>query len=507
MIIPLDERPCNINYVKYLAADTSVELLMPPIKILGNKKRKADYDTLIDWILNNLNGINSIIMSIDMIVYGGIVPSRLHNDSIEVLLKRLSIIERIKKINQFIKIYAFNLIMRNPSYSSSDEEPDYYEIWGRDIHLKGVFEHKKRLGIISEDEFLKLQSLNQLSFQKAFEDYRSRRRVNLLINKAVIDLLANSAIDYLVIPQDDAALYGLTKIDQEVIKNYIKEKNTSNKVIIYPDADAVVNTLFARALQENLGVSKKIFVEYAVFQARDMIPNFEDQPLYKSVSSQIIASGSVLEELIEEADLVLMINATSEMKDISWQDSSIMSEQYNNLRDLEDFIRKAQEYLKHQRKVVIADIAYSNGSEKKLIKDLISKDLYFNLSGYAGWNTSGNTLGTCIPQGIIYDLFGKTKSHLDFLALRYVEDYLYMSKVRQEVTKDYLPKYGLNYFDVFETRGLVAQIVNKKLNEYAFEDFNNNYKIRIIDCFMPWKRMFEVGLDVEVSVFETKTRK
>ena len=83
-----------------------------------------------------------LILSVDALLYGGIVPSRLHGLSEEQLTERLSVIEELKRKNPDLKIYAFALLMRCPSYSSSDEEPDYYAECGREIFLTGRAEHK-----------------------------------------------------------------------------------------------------------------------------------------------------------------------------------------------------------------------------------------------------------------------------------------------------------------------------------------------------------------------------
>ena len=76
-----------------------------------------------------------------MLLYGGIIPSRLHHFSLEELTGRLDAVRELKKRNPKLKIFAFALIMRCPSYSSSDEEPDYYEICGREIFLTGQIKH------------------------------------------------------------------------------------------------------------------------------------------------------------------------------------------------------------------------------------------------------------------------------------------------------------------------------------------------------------------------------
>ena len=78
------------------------------------------------------------------------------------------------------------------------------------------------------------------------------------------------------------------------------------------------------------------------------------------------------------------------------------------------------------------------------------------------------------------------------------EDIAYCSHVRSSVTANELTKLGYNYFDVGEQRGKVAEIVAQQLNEFVGDNFPEIYTgYKISDCYMPWSRMFEVGLTVE----------
>ena len=125
--LPLDERPCNYHFACRIAEGSGVQVLKPAMQVLGDKKQPADFDGIKEFLLSNAPGADSYVLSLDMLLYGGIVPSRLHHLSEDALCRRLSVVEHIKEINPKAKIYAFALIMRCPKYSSSDEEPDYYE--------------------------------------------------------------------------------------------------------------------------------------------------------------------------------------------------------------------------------------------------------------------------------------------------------------------------------------------------------------------------------------------
>ena len=101
MYIPLDERPCNYNFINVMLKghDDDIELVEPPLSILGFKKTPANFEALKEFMLNNISDCYGIILSIDMLLYGGIVPSRLHNFSVLELVSRLRVIKELKALN------------------------------------------------------------------------------------------------------------------------------------------------------------------------------------------------------------------------------------------------------------------------------------------------------------------------------------------------------------------------------------------------------------------------
>lgn len=59
-----------------------------------------------------------LILAVYMLLYGGIVPSRLHFLSQEEIFSRVDFIKTLKEINPKLKIFAFSLVTRCPTYSS-----------------------------------------------------------------------------------------------------------------------------------------------------------------------------------------------------------------------------------------------------------------------------------------------------------------------------------------------------------------------------------------------------
>jgi hypothetical protein len=506
LLIPLDERPCNYDFPRMLARGTDCQLAMPPREILGQKKIAGDTEAIWQWLTENVARCDSAVVSIDTLLYSGIVPSRLHHFTAEQLLERLQKLRELKKINPRLTLYAFSLIMRNPTYSSSEEEPDYYAQCGREIYLCGAIRHKRELGLASAEELEQLQEMERTIPQEALQDYLKRREINLEVNKEVIRLTAQGVLDFTVIPQDDSSPYGLTAKDQQVVRTLIDDQQVNLKVYMYPDADAVGNVLLARTINRLTGKRPMVFVKYASSAGPTVIPSYEDRIVSESIKYQILAAGGLVASSASEADLILLVNIPGgEMQDTLQEPKNGMIYQhtlpydaFRNLPELIEYAGYAIEVLHKQ--VVFADIAYGNGGDPLLFSMLKQSGLLWKLAGYAGWNTSSNTLGTCIPMGMLHAIYGDTQGSRDFLAVRYLEDIGYDAVVRREVYDKGLAAPGPDTEHTDGRRGKTAATIHQLLQKFAQENLNDaSHKVTVTDCWLPWNRLFEAGISAMVE--------
>jgi|SRR5690554_1026642 len=496
VLLPLDERPCNYQFPYDMFNNEEINIVRPDLSILSDKKRIGDLKALSNFLIEESKDADGLVVAIDTLLYGGIVPSRLHHDSRETFLERLNVLKTIKENNKNIKIYAFHLIMRSPQYSSDDEEPDYYAHYGREIFLKGFLSHKHELGLASEDEINHLNSL--VIDESALNDFLGRREINTDMVISSLELLDNKVIDFLIIPQDDAAEFGWTAKDQSKVRSVIENKNLQLSAYMYPGADEVANSLLSKMVLNFKNKKPLIYIYYPSYTSGMLIPRYEDRMLDTTVKYQILGAGGLVASSISEADLVLFVNAPSgEMEEAANQHKNFR--QYQIQRNLVEFVEKIRYVSKDLNKpAIIADVAFANGGDIELVKMLEKSGLLMEVAAYAGWNTSSNTIGTAIPHGISTWLNGKTTQLQSFLALRYIEDVGYCSIVRSDVGNNKLDEYNYNYFYVEEQRGIVSKIVKE-----ALENFVKTYlpsiknKVKITDIYMPWRRMFEVGLTVE----------
>ena len=135
VVIPLDERPCNYNYLLELPLPSEVTLVLPPKEILSNKKTVKDLDKISEWLVNESIDADYLVLSFDTLLYGGIIPSRIHHKNIDEIIRHSEVLKDLKNKNPNIKIFANELIMRCPAYNCADEEPEYFDYCGYDISL------------------------------------------------------------------------------------------------------------------------------------------------------------------------------------------------------------------------------------------------------------------------------------------------------------------------------------------------------------------------------------
>lgn len=117
ILLPLDERPCNFDFPSKIFNGEKYTIIRP--EHLGQKKTPAPYEFIRDFLLANIEKADAAVISIDTLLYGGLIPSRLHHLSEETVLERLMLLKELREKNPQVKLYAFQCIMRCPKYSLS----------------------------------------------------------------------------------------------------------------------------------------------------------------------------------------------------------------------------------------------------------------------------------------------------------------------------------------------------------------------------------------------------
>ncbi|RHM60336.1 MULTISPECIES: DUF4127 family protein [Coprobacillaceae] len=486
LYLPLDERPCNYIYPQMIAlSNKEIQLNIPNLDILPKKKTPAIFENIEQFLLENVLDQDALVISLDMLLYGGLIPSRLHQLDVDHLKTRLEILKKLKQLKPDLKIYAFECIMRCPQYNSSEEEPDYYEEYGYALFKKKYLQNKQeRMSLDGKEE----QEFNTLEIpQDILDDYELRRQTNCQMNQLTLEYLKDGILDFLVIPQDDSSPFGYTAIDQKKILEKIKEDHLEFKTMVYPGADEVGLSLMTRAYNEYCQRTPKIYPFYASVLGPSIVPLYEDRPMLESLKSHILVTGARLTHDANQADMILAVNCPGKVMQESFDKNKDVS--YSSYRNLMNFVLQIQSFIQEDKDVALVDSAYANGGDLELIHYLDELDLLDSLKGYAGWNTNCNSTGTVLAQGQLgHDATANTIYHL-------IEDVFYQAKVRLQVIENDLVELGLSYYDFKDQQDEVEKRIGEALlKEYCKLNVSHKYPIKHIEVSMPWKRMFEIGV-------------
>lgn len=496
VMLPLDERPCNFDYPTMMPK-ADYEIVLPPIHIMGDKKEPGNVAMIADWLIQNTKDADALILSLDTLVYGGIVPSRLHTSKETELMGRVDIIKKLKENNPRMKLYVFGLIMRCPVYSSDAEEPSYYEECGAEIHLYGKYTHLEKLGKLSKEDKKDFKRVKKAVKKSYLDDYTTRRKTNLSVLMHALSYATDGTIDYFIVPQDDAAVFGFTAMDQMTVREYLKRHVLHTKTAMYPSADDTGLTLLARAIANLSGVRPKVYVHYSSSKGGLTIPPVEDRILDETIKYHILSVDGTQVYSLPEADILLAVNVGSAAPKAHGIESVTA---YDIERNLAEFVNYLKYALSLNKIVAVADVAKLNTADTEFTSLLQEENLMLKIHAYAGWNTSSNTIGTTLCQAILYRI-GKDKTGNDcFLVHRYYEDIGYMAYARKYVTDTFLPDLNLNYYHVDARDGVVADLVCEAVHSYMEKNYPDVFRlVEKVTVRMPWIRMFETDIKIEMK--------
>lgn len=487
-IIPLDNRPVTYSLPAQISGlNNNIDILEPQRELIGGLYNYTDINKVSSWLFSTLknNRINYLVLSLDTIAYGGLIPSRRIPDTESDILNRLENLKEnlINFKNKYnFKIYAYSSIMRISDSNVNEEEKEYWDLYGKQLFKYSFYSHKYSK-TKDQQTLHQIESLKKEIPQDILEDYLTTRKRNFNVNQEYLKWIENNIIDYLVYSQDDTAEFGLNVQEAEILNSKISECSLTAKAKIQTGADEIASTLVARAITDKYNTKIKIHPIFSTESGKNVISRYEDKTIFKSVSGQINLAGAELSENKEDADIILLVHTPQKEQN----DHCLLF--YNDTENKEA-VNKCIEALKSTDKpVIIADIAHANGADSLLIEKIIKDNISINdLYGYAGWNTTGNTLGTAISMGISKYISEKNNSfNLEnfkkLLLIRFADDWAYQSIVRQEIRS------LTNLAD--------ENLLNEKLTPYIKKLAEKmNASSTRIGLLFPWNRTFEVEIQI-----------
>ena len=506
LLIPIDDRPATTQFAQMIADMAGVQVEIPPPSILGKFTQPGWPESILQWMgEQGLAKYDAVVLSTDMIAYGGLIASRTDRSSTNLALKRLAELERLRRTAPNTKFYGFSAVMRLAPTATKDTES-----WMLDLARYAVESEKYR----TERTTARATTLRNLKARipkGEIEKYEAVRTRNVAIQQHLVKMAGNGVFDYLIFGQDDAQVEGPHVRETLRLKATVAGVGVGSRVYFAEGIDQHSNILVSRALIDSAGWSPRVRIVFADDDAKRRVAAYESETIDVSLRDQLLVSGATPVGENESFDYSLYVNTP---------DSSTVR--------MKVFLDSLRTEVDQGFPVAVADInlGKSGTADPALFNVVTENGRAVRLLAYAGWNTAGNTMGTAIPAANVYLLARKEQvdplvrevALRKFVLHRLVNDFEYHTFVRPEA-------YAMVKQMPNSTKAEASGDDYERLNKYVSEDMKKRlieqfgaqlrgtrfyvgarqYEIvglKDVVAFLPWPRAYEVRLEFDVETRE-----
>lgn len=457
LYVPLDDRPVNLDDVIMQGRSAGISVITPHAKDIKNRLDTAmtaegtqvtstynpsfgDPQQIRVFIEQNAHKVDGFIISVDMLVYGGLIGSRrLRSSGGEAYPNYdasanylLGVLTQIKEQFPHKPLYVMDTIMRLATTVqveglTMDAYTESRSLMQQPRPAEQDFESILRDYDRKQDGDAFEESIH---FNK--EQYYNARRHKFKSNRYVLEQLAKQGIiDFLAIGVDDAYVSGVQANEIHWIEDKInawlegEQGQNRDKAIILPDADGLGHALLARmATALHSDDSKlKYGVTYFGPHGSTIINPYEYMSVHQNIVHHVDIIGGILEsdsELQNQLD-VHIIAITDPLE--SPLAVELMEMNASN-----------------QIPTVVVDFTGGGAANEAVTKALLDSSSTGQLFGYSGWNTAGNKLGIALGMAQARYIFLKKETsipllnsslaaHGSLLFKRFLKDYYYKKLV------------------------------------------------------------------------------
>lgn len=490
LYVPQDDRPVDYEYTVSTAEAAGYQVLTPPAQYLSGMNFHGSPDKLMAWVDANAGKADAMVLSIDSLVYGGLVDSRKHNLPMETLTARLEKVEALHKSHKNVPIYVFSTVMRSPWAGGKGVEPDYYLTMGSDIYQLASLQAKMDEEGLNPQERNDWFAIMRRVPMEYLQDWYNRRRKNMSINYRLIDDARKGVFTYYSLGHDDNSVSTQSSLESK----YLEMAGTGIPKTAFgsfPGADQLGLLLITRASNDFNNYHPKITVIYPLGGGEKTVPRYDGQAIGKTIASHVEAIGGTVVDN-ERPDLLLAVNTpltTSTTESANFENFPIM------LQSTRDFLTQIEKAVNLDIPVSIVDMAFSNGSDNTLVYGLYQDKMMYRLAAYNGWNTASNSVGYGIAQGVL-SKYMTADAHRDMLTTQYLDNWAYQANVRdyiyrmqQKLEAGVVTQYYPTLNEELQSR------TKEQLQRYASTYLGIDPKT--VDVTLPWQRLFEVYVDVK----------
>jgi len=501
LLVPLDSRPAAGQFAQMIGRIGGAEVRMPPYETLGRFTDPGRPEAILDWLESqDLDSIDAIVASTDMLAYGGLIASRVEGATVSLATTRLKRLAALKKRHPQLRLFAFSATMRLAPTATREAAPYRMEL----ARLVELEDRLKRLG--DRSVAANVVKLRKQVPELALQRYLVTRNRNHKVQQELIRMVARRELDYLIVGQDDAKLHGPHVMETAALRRQATESGIAGLTYFCEGIDQHSNILVSRAVLKKRGIVPRVNVVYSDPEGAKRYDPFESKPIFRSLEDQIYASGARPAES-GLGDYTLFLNVPKPRPET-----------------FAEFGEALGAALDRGDNVAVANIDFGVGAvaDPRVVDVVAQNRRAPRLLSYAGWNTAGNTMGTAIPAANLAIVARRGSpdrqaevARTEFLLHRLVNDHAYHKFTRPLAYRLIDATVGSSREETTaEDHLVVNSFVRRDLSKYLGEYFRDwffgetirtgegQYRISGINesrIWLPWPRAYEVRLEFRLE--------
>lgn len=493
VFVPMDDRPVTYQLPVLLGRIAGRSVVTPPREMLGHYLTPGSPDAILAWLNGEAPDAGAFVLSSDMLVYGGLLASRVPGVSYADAYFRVRALRALRARHPKAWFAAFGTIMRlaptgipaiGPGTNYFASGPIWQYLW----------EYAKLHDPLLPSEESDAARLRTLA-GPAFDEYVADRARDLAVDRLLVRSTGDGLFDRLVLGQDDAGPVGIDVPDREALEDDVAQEGLAPRVAIEPGADELGMALVAHAIASGAGWTPHIGVRYSTPDGAMAQDPLEYGPISVAIGHLIALCGGVEDDANPEIVLAVRVPYTTAEQD-------------------DAFVAAMRSDIASGREVALADLSFLAGGgdpgyaeQGAFARRILADGLASKLDAYASWNTNANTVGTALAEAVAAGAGRRTRTYdalaqREFTFMRFVDDYAYHVNVRPLLNAQ-LTARGVDHMMLVEPDATaVADENNARLwneAETILPQLYPNYHIAAMQITLPWDRTFETQIEVGLA--------
>jgi Protein of unknown function (DUF4127) len=493
VFVPLDDRPVTYQLPQMLGAIAGRPIVTPPRATLGHYLAPGDPEAILSWLESGVVASGStVVASLDMIAYGGLVASRVPGEAPYVAYARLRRLAALRETSR-ARMFAFGTIMRLAP-TGVPRAPQTADYWATGDTVDEIAAYANLpWPNLNADQIAKAQRLRDRIGAQRLDAYLGARLRNLSVDQIALQFVAEGGIDELVLGQDDAGPAGLHVADIAALRTTARRFALDARAAVEPGADELGMVLVARAFARELNWRPRVRVRYSRAGAGDVVDPLEFVPIDVTIGRLIEASGGARSDAAADVDLFVRVGGTSDSDERAFVDAIAAD-------------------VAARIPVAVADLTFlagpmPNPEQRALTEELIARGLAGRIDAFASWNTDANTVGTALAAAVAAESGRRAgtfdaRAHAQFMLDRYADDYAFHQFVRPALNEA-LRTQGIDTTLLFPPTLQETDDANRALLwPRALALLRSIYpdeRDAGLTIMLPWQRTFETELDVRLE--------